>query len=700
MKIRTLLTIIALSAAILGCDDDSNNNNNTNNINNTNNSCDEGLVLCGESCFDLQTDAEHCGSCDTVCTTDLDNASPTCVAGQCAAACLHGFGDCNGDLAEAGSDGCELDLSADDANCGACALTCGDFASCSDSVCSQDLEIEAPCESSTPTDPHCLGTDRQTVFRFRSTVDGTATWQSEGTWSGTPMVTTYSRLEPLSPFAPADFDGATTAFLASDPVAVQEVGYTVSALFNTRVTSGTRMIASTNDGDLGFELKLFEGLLRGYVTLADGSIQIGTPAVLPTDTWVFAHLRVRQVGTMVNISLYVDGLLVGEASSDELGSFSPPATPVAVGARFEGGVATDSFFDGEIYSVEVRNWPVAHRLLNTPQLRDGGPYLGRPAYHDYLDGTADSFARQEDALYLEQHADLDLVTRQLGIPYLNDNYIPQGFAVHETTGNLFMAYYYKDETGANPGNYPSIVVEADPLTGDVLGMMRLMTADGTSFLGHVGGIGVLGDNLYVGSDGKVYRFDLTTATEVDPGNAGQGPAEFTLEPLEEFETGVAEYLDISPAEGEYGALYVGVFVEDPDTDPVLVKRYELPVDGTLAGMGEAQEFTFPEVKVQGVTAFVDHGHTYFLFSQSYGDHISAIYLWDPSADEAQLVACLPAGLEDLDLYRGQLWGWFENGSTYMQKRGLLPWDTFYPYVVSFDREMLRLGATVATCEDY
>ncbi|TDP76638.1 hypothetical protein [Bradymonas sediminis] len=67
----------------------------------------------------LDTDPLNCGACGSVCAAD--NASSTCVSGQCAVAtCDAGFDDCDMDP----SNGCEAELDSID-DCGSCGNVCG-----------------------------------------------------------------------------------------------------------------------------------------------------------------------------------------------------------------------------------------------------------------------------------------------------------------------------------------------------------------------------------------------------------------------------------------------------------------------------------------------------------------------------------------------------------------------------------------------
>lgn len=65
--------------------------------------CPDDLACCSEQCVDIATDDANCGGCDQPCAPD--NASPSCVAGECGVGdCDNGYNDCNG----AANDGCEV----------------------------------------------------------------------------------------------------------------------------------------------------------------------------------------------------------------------------------------------------------------------------------------------------------------------------------------------------------------------------------------------------------------------------------------------------------------------------------------------------------------------------------------------------------------------------------------------------------------
>ncbi len=83
---------------------------------------------------DINTSIGHCGRCGAVCA--LANATPECVGGTCRIEeCDDGFADCdlNGDS------GCEINLGSTDAHCGICNFDChvfvGPGTSCVDNLC-------------------------------------------------------------------------------------------------------------------------------------------------------------------------------------------------------------------------------------------------------------------------------------------------------------------------------------------------------------------------------------------------------------------------------------------------------------------------------------------------------------------------------------------------------------------------------------
>lgn len=89
--------------------------------------CKGNETFCGSDCRDLDNDAENCGSCGFSCPFPNDVAwerrsdfTRVCNGGRCDIECKEGVADCNGRY----DDGCEVDLSKDPHNCGACGVSC------------------------------------------------------------------------------------------------------------------------------------------------------------------------------------------------------------------------------------------------------------------------------------------------------------------------------------------------------------------------------------------------------------------------------------------------------------------------------------------------------------------------------------------------------------------------------------------------
>jgi Concanavalin A-like lectin/glucanases superfamily len=80
--------------------------------------CDNNLANGCEG--KLQSDPRNCGMCGKVCPPAGANQMAACLNGACSLACNAGFGDCDGNP----GNGCELDVTADPKNCGACNNVC------------------------------------------------------------------------------------------------------------------------------------------------------------------------------------------------------------------------------------------------------------------------------------------------------------------------------------------------------------------------------------------------------------------------------------------------------------------------------------------------------------------------------------------------------------------------------------------------
>jgi RHS repeat-associated protein len=89
--------------------------------------CPDGQTSCNGICVDMQSDANNCGACGSIC-----GSGQGCQGGGCKIlSCPGQSGDCDGKP----GNGCEINLASDPANCGACGHACATGAVCNAATC-------------------------------------------------------------------------------------------------------------------------------------------------------------------------------------------------------------------------------------------------------------------------------------------------------------------------------------------------------------------------------------------------------------------------------------------------------------------------------------------------------------------------------------------------------------------------------------
>ncbi|MFO0628035.1 MAG: nidogen-like domain-containing protein [Polyangiales bacterium] len=91
--------------------------------------CDGNLANGCEA--NLNSSTAHCGRCGNACTPVGDGGVAACSAGRCALSCSTGRGDCDGNA----GNGCETDTTNSTAHCGACGNVCPSGRSCVAGAC-------------------------------------------------------------------------------------------------------------------------------------------------------------------------------------------------------------------------------------------------------------------------------------------------------------------------------------------------------------------------------------------------------------------------------------------------------------------------------------------------------------------------------------------------------------------------------------
>ena len=260
-----------------------------------------------------------------------------------------------------------------------------------------------------------------------------------------------------------------------------------------------------------------------------------------------------------------------------------------------------------------------------------------------------------------------------------DNMVPQGIAYDADTDRLLISAYYAYGEKETVKTVPSRVFALDMSTGKFAAQFDLYNDDGSAFTGHVGGIAVSDNNLYMSYGSGVVCFPLDDL-KIPEGKSKK--LTITKENRIKFSTlnGVgASYLSVS---GD--TLYTGNFYKKnskeygakwSEDNPSVVIAFK------LSGSDSAEEWTalkssaaktsaditykLPDSVSQIQGAAVNGGMLYL--TASYGrTNESSLFVFDVSSGKLnQKMKLSKKGismLEDLEVINGQLYTLAESGA--------------------------------------
>ena len=453
---------------------------------------------------------------------------------------------------------------------------------------------------------------------------------------------------------------------------------------DTHHTLLSNRIGSLDGFTLGLEagLPYFMMVVGGVAYRIVGSEEI----VTGQDVWIAATAE-YMFSNMLILRIYRDGKLVAEESiSVTIASPYAIPRPFFVGteaAGTEGNLSLKGTITGLLFAAIVRDYVAHPSYLGTPPPFDGSAYFGMPAFHDYELGSFH--------LPMDQRIDTysTPVTHRFFLPHVNDAFIPQGTAVvSDEAGQAKLVYvsYYHRTRNNRLATRRSIVVEIDVATGHVRRTFRL---NGQLRTAHVGGVAVVGEAIYVASEGTVERYILPPYEEAGDRYIDLLADSHGTRNVRSKASFVSSFQD---------TLWVGDYRTGGQQQPYL---YGYPLDEAGLIVQGASPVIYPiPRRIQGVD-FHAVDNTVYVFMARNRNSREAEVLRFKRADllpdtlpawEASIT--FPHGIEDLAFSPdGTLWTNSESGTDYYQRTA--GWSTFYPFVygVALSEILLHAGDT-------
>ena len=133
-----------------------------------------------------------------------------------------------------------------------------------------------------------------------------------------------------------------------------------------------------------------------------------------------------------------------------------------------------------------------------------------------------------------------------------DNLVPQGITYYAAKNWILISAYSKNE------NTPSVIFALDKSTGDYVAEFEIYRSDGTPFTGHLGGITVSSNNLYL-TNGKKISYIPLSEFNVEKGTSKTVEIKASYTTYLGSDGASVSYLSITD-----GILYAGNFYNESD----------------------------------------------------------------------------------------------------------------------------------------
>jgi hypothetical protein len=539
--------------------------------------------------------------------------------------------------------------------------------------------------------------------------------------------------DPFEDLQYAEFDG--THYVEPQPFAGDyslDEAFTVSVFIRFREFGPEQVMASSviPDGQSGFRLKVDAlGRITGQLV---GMIEEGEPVTrsLTTDlrlvpgNWYRITYRFgRDSGESVPFhDIWINHAPACRQSLSGTFQHVTAAPPVLGAERGPEGMSAN--LKADVVAWEVDDYARSDLFLASPVVRDGSQYFGQIAFHDYL--GQESLEGKLGGLPLERRihetffadtgaprfADLAQRLESLWfIPFLNDNYVPQGLAIDQENRRIFLAYYHRTQDNIQY-THPSLIAEVHLPEGRLGNVFLLHDETGAPMTSHVGGIAYWNGFLFAPGQGDGTNLDpdlfVYDISEIPP--ASFNPA--TLEGFAPIELDASKRLrdplSVLGPEGRFNSLsfmgvhysadgqayfHTGNFQQEPRPTHIFTLATE-EVDGLrYPVLSDPVTLIQSHRRAQGMAFYLDvesNGRQIrrALLSNSYGDAdstlYSSLYVGDPEPAIGLPFLSLPAGMEDLGRLGTRLFTWFESGAIYYQKRDSNPWQQLFPFIAAID----------------